>query len=71
LAKFTKCTTKDGIHIQINLDHVAMIRPHHGNRGSVGNEVIFSGGSPSSIFVEEDQEQLLGSQQVQQGHDEV
>jgi hypothetical protein len=43
-----KCTTKDGIEIRLNLDHVAMIRPHHTDRGFTGNEIIFSAG-PSAL----------------------
>jgi hypothetical protein len=60
MASWIKCTTKDGIEGRLSLDHVAMIRPHHLDRGFTGNEIIFSAGTLSSILVVEDQGYLVG-----------
>ena len=61
MATFAKCTTADKVSIQVNLDHVAYIRPHHSDRGFAGSEIVFSSGSPSSIIVEESQDQIAGT----------
>lgn len=58
MASFAKCTTPDKVDIRVNLDHVAYIRPHHSDRGFAGSEIVFSNGSPSSIIVEESQDQI-------------
>lgn len=71
MASWIKCTTKDGIEIRLNLDHVAMIRPHHSDRGFTGNEIIFAAGTLSSILVKESQEYLVGPPRIEQGCDEV
>lgn len=54
------CTTIDGTDIQVNMEHVAMIRPYHSDRGFTGSEVIFATGTPSSIIVRERPEDLAG-----------
>jgi len=59
------------MNIRLNLDHVALIRPHHSDRGGSGNEIIFASGNLSSIIVNEDQEFLLEPPRVERGHDEL
>ena len=49
MATWTKCTTTEGIEFRLNLDHVAVIRPHHSERGFSGSEIIFAAGNLSSI----------------------
>ena len=71
MASWIKCTTTDGTAFQLNLEHVAMIRPHQSDRGFTGNAIIFPGGNLSSIFVQEAQDQLTGPQRIERGHDEV
>lgn len=44
MASWIKCTTTDGTEVRLNLDHVAMIRPHHSDHGDTGNEIIFATG---------------------------
>ena len=58
MASWFKCTTTDGIDVQLNFDQVAMIRPHRGARGAEGSEVIFAAAAPSSIVVKEDPKYL-------------
>jgi hypothetical protein len=60
MANWINCTTTDGTEVRVNLDHVAMIRPHHSDRGFMGSEIIFAGGAPSSILVQEDRDTLVG-----------
>jgi len=60
MPSFVKCTTAEGQSVRVNLDHVAMIKPYRTERGFSGSEVVFSNGSPSSIIVQENQEQLSG-----------
>jgi hypothetical protein len=59
MASWIKCTMTDGTEVRLNLDHVAMIRPHHSDRGFAGSEVIFVGGAPSSIYVQQDRDTLV------------
>ena len=58
MASFVKCTTAEGQNVRVNLDHVALIKPYHNDRGFTGSEIVFSSGSPTSIIVQEDQERL-------------
>jgi len=51
MANFIKCSTAEGVVIRLNMDHVALIRPHHSDRGGSGNEIIFASGTLSSIIV--------------------
>jgi hypothetical protein len=62
MPKFVICTTADKIDIRVNLDHVAYIRPHRSDRGYAGSEIVFSGGSPSSIIVEESRGKIAGDE---------
>jgi hypothetical protein len=55
-----KCTTTDGVEITVNGDQVALIRPHNRDRGGRGSEIMFATGTPSSVAVKEDQQQLTG-----------
>ena len=71
MTNFIKCSTADGMNIRLNLDHVALIRPHHSDRGFSDNEIIFASGTLSSIIVKEDQEYLAGPPQVERGHGQV
>jgi hypothetical protein len=71
MANWIKCSTAEGEAIRLNLDQVAIIRPHHSDRGFKGNEIIFASGNLSSILVNEDQEYLAGPQRVERGRDEV
>ena len=66
MAGWIKCTTAEGVNIRLNLDQVAMIRPHRSDRGFAGNEVIFASGNLSSIIVKEDQEELAELLRVDQ-----
>jgi hypothetical protein len=61
MANWINATTMDRTEVRVNLDHVAMIRPHHSDRGFTGSEILFSGGAPSSILVREDRDTLIGS----------
>jgi len=71
MANFIKCSTADGVVVRLNMDHVALIRPHHSDRGGSGNEIIFASGTLSSIIVKEDQAYLAEPPRLEQGHDEV
>lgn len=71
MANFIKCSTAEGVVVRLNMDHVALIRPHHSDRGGSGNEIIFASGTLSSIIVKEDQEYLAEPPRLEQGHDEV
>jgi hypothetical protein len=42
MAGWIKCTTAEGLNIRLNLDQVAMIRPHRSDRGFAANEIIFA-----------------------------
>jgi hypothetical protein len=59
VASWLKCTTTDGIDVELNFDQVAVIRPHRGARGAEGSEVIFAGAAPSSIVVKGDPKYLI------------
>jgi hypothetical protein len=61
MVNWINATTMDGTEVRVNLDHVAMIRPHHSDLGFTGSEILFSGGAPSSILVREDRDTLIGS----------
>jgi hypothetical protein len=71
MATWTKCTTTDGTEIRVNLDHVAMVRPHRSERGFSGSEIIFSAGDLSSIIVRQTQEELAETPRIERGRDEV
>lgn len=71
MTSWVKCTTMDGVEIRLNLDHVAMIRPHRSDRGGTGNEIIFAAGTLTSIVVREPQDFLAGRPHLERGHDEV
>jgi hypothetical protein len=60
MATWIRCTTVDGNEIRVNTDHVVMVRQYQKDRGGTGSEIIFAGGSPSTIVVREDQEHLTG-----------
>jgi hypothetical protein len=47
MPSWVKCTTTDGITVQVNLDQVAMIRAYRSDRGFSGSEIIFATGTPS------------------------
>jgi hypothetical protein len=46
MPSWVKCTTTDGITVQVNLDQVAMIRAYRSDRGFSGSEIIFATGTP-------------------------
>ena len=71
MATWTKCTTTDGAEIRVNLDHVAMVRPHRSERGFSGSEIIFAAGNLSSIIVRQTQEELAETPRIERGRDEV
>jgi hypothetical protein len=71
MASWIKCTNEDGAHLRVNMDHVAVIRPHRRDRGFAGNEIVFAAGNLSSIMVIESEDYLTGSQGIKQGYDEV
>jgi hypothetical protein len=58
MTTWIKCTTMEGAEIRLNMDHVVLVRSHRGDRGGTGSEVVFAGGTPSSIIVKEDQNYL-------------
>ena len=60
MATWVSCTTVDGDQLRVNTDQIAMVRQYKKDRGGTGSEIIFVGGSPSSIIVKEDQEHLTG-----------
>jgi len=61
MPSWVKCTTTDGITVQVNLDQVAMIRAYRSDRGFSGSEIIFATGTPSPVIVNEDRDFLLAS----------
>jgi hypothetical protein len=71
MANWIKCTGEDGAHLRVNMDHVAVIRPHRRDRGFAGNEIVFAAGNLSSIMVTESEDYLTGCQSIKQGYDEV
>jgi hypothetical protein len=71
MAAWIKCTNKDGDKLHLNLDHVAVIRPYHRDRGFTGNEVIFAAGNLTSIIVMESEDYLTGSGSAERQHGEV
>jgi hypothetical protein len=58
MPSWINCTIMGGGPITVNLDHVATIRPHNRDRGGTGCEVVFVGGSPTSVVVKEDEAYL-------------
>jgi hypothetical protein len=71
MASWIKCTSEDGAQLRVNMDHVAMIRPHRRERGFAGNELVFAAGNLSSIMVTEDEDYLTGSPSIERGHDQL
>jgi hypothetical protein len=71
MASWIKCTSEDGAQLRVNMDHVAVIRPHRRDRGFAGNEIIFAAGNLSSIMVIESEDHLTSSPSIEQGHDQV
>jgi hypothetical protein len=71
MANWVKCTTLDGTEIRVNMDHVALVRPYHRDRGGTGNEIIFADGSLTSVFVKEDHEYLTLPPRIERGHSQV
>jgi hypothetical protein len=47
MPSWVKCTTTEGIAMQVNLDQVAMIRAYRSGRGFSGSEIVFATGTPS------------------------
>jgi hypothetical protein len=66
-----KCTTTDGTEVRVNLDQVAMVRPHHSDRGFGGSEIVFAVGTLSSLIVQQTQEELAEPPRIERGRDEV
>ena len=66
MATWINCTTTNGTEVRVNLDHVALIRPYHSDRGFTGSEIIFAGGAPSSIYVKQDRDTLVSAPAPQQ-----
>lgn len=66
-----KCTTTDGTEVRVNLDQVAMVRPHDSDRGFSGSEIVFAAGTLSSIIVRQTQEELAEPPRIERGRDEV
>jgi hypothetical protein len=58
MAAFVKCTTAEKIPVSINMNHVALVRPYRSDHGFSGSEIVFSSGSPTSVIVEQTQDQL-------------
>jgi hypothetical protein len=71
MANWTKCTTADGTELRVNLDHVAMVRPHRSERGFSGSEIIFAAGNLSSIIVQQTQVELAEPPRIERRPDEV
>jgi hypothetical protein len=61
MSSWVKCTTTEGIAMQVNLDQVAMIRAYRSDRGFSGSEIVFATGTPSPVIVNEDRDLLLVS----------
>jgi hypothetical protein len=66
-----KCTTTDGTEVRVNLDQVAMVRPHRSDRGFGGSEIVFAVGTLSSLIVQQTQEELAEPPRIERGRDEV
>jgi hypothetical protein len=60
MAAWVRCTTPDGDEVRVNADHIAMVRQYRKDRGGTGSEIIFAGGVPSALVVQENQEHLTG-----------
>jgi hypothetical protein len=60
MATWIRCTTAEGSEVRLNVDHIAMVRQYRKERGGTGSEIIFAGGVPSALVVQEDQEHLTG-----------
>ena len=60
MATWLRCTTVEGAEVRVNVDHIAMVRQYRKERGGTGSEIIFAGGAPSALVVQEDQEHLTG-----------
>ena len=60
MARWVNCTIMDGTDIQVNMDHVVLIRPHHHDRGFTGSEIVFVSGAPQSIHVKQTGDELAG-----------
>ena len=71
MTTWTKCTTADGTEIRVNLDHVAMVRPHRSDRGFSGSEIILAAQNLSAIIVQQTGEELAEPPRIQRGPDEV
>jgi hypothetical protein len=71
VASWIQCTTRDGLHIQLNLDQVAFIRPHRTENTFTGSEIIFASGNLSSILINEDPETLTMGRRVQERSGQV
>jgi hypothetical protein len=44
----------------VNADRDAVVRQYRKDRGGTGSEIIFAGGVPSVLVVQEDQDHLIG-----------
>ena len=66
MAACVNCTTTDGTEVRVNLEHVALIRPHQSDRGFTGSELIFACGAPSSIYVQQVRDTLVSPPAPQQ-----
>jgi hypothetical protein len=60
MATWIRCTTAEGSEVRVNVEHIAIVRQYRKERGGTGSEIIFAGGVPSAIVVQEDQEHLTG-----------
>jgi hypothetical protein len=69
MANWLKCMTTDGAEVQLNLDQVAFIRPYQKDRGFSGSEIVFAGGGPSPILVNEDKDHLTALAAQSAPHD--
>src|SRR5262245_2942975 len=58
--KRVRCTTSDGGEVRVYADHIAIVRHYKKDRGGTGSEIIFAGGVPSALVVQEDQIHLTG-----------
>ena len=59
MPSWVKCTTTDGIAVQVNLDQVAMIRAYRSDRGFFGQRNCIHYRTPAQVIVNEDREVLL------------
>lgn len=71
MATWIRCTNEKGVPLQVNFDHVAIIRPHYRDGDFAGSELVFAAGNLSSIVVIENEDHLMGPLGMGRGPDQL